>query len=446
MALRRQLEQDLLKWSRGSSRKPLLLRGARQVGKSYLVETFGAQHFDHVLTINFEVDPDYKRCFETLKPQEICDAITVLSQQSITPGETLLFLDEIQDCPQAIRALRYFKEQMPELHVIAAGSLLELTLSQADFRMPVGRVSFLYLYPLSFKEFLWAFNEKAVEAVETATVENPLSEAIHVYLLKQLKLYLLLGGMPESVSHYQENGNFQDVQAIQSGIIETYEKDFGHYASVAEIDDLKVCFKQVPLMIGQQIKYNKVDPDLRSHELKRALSALEDASILHRVHATSAQGLPLDATLNEKKFKLNFIDVGLVKRFNQLDAQLILNEDIMLLNRGALAEQFVGQELLAYFPPYEKTKLYFWARDQYGTAEIDYVAIFAGKIYPIEVKAGSLGKMRSMQQYLKEHPSQTGIRLSERPLKKENNVLTVPLYMISELNRLYKKSLISKAC
>lgn len=440
MILQRQLEKELVAWRHNLEAKPLIVRGARQVGKSYLIESFGKQYFENRITINFELSPEYKSCFHTLKPQEICNAISIISQQKIIPGKTLLFLDEIQDCGEAIQALRYFKEQMPGLHVIGAGSLLELALKKAEYRMPVGRVSFLYLYPLSFKEFLTAFNQEVFEYLEKANINQPIPLAIHEHLLKQLKLYLLLGGMPEALSHYETEASLTSIQAIQADIIETYINDFGHYADFANPRYLQNCFNKVPLMIGQQIKYNKIDPNIRSRELKDALHTLESAAVIHRIYATSAQGLPLDSTLNEKKFKLNFIDVGLVKRFNQLDAKLLLNEDIMLLNKGALAEQFVGQELLAYSPAFEKAKLYFWAREKRdSTAEVDYIQVIEGNIYPIEVKSGTTGTLRSLKQYMDEHSCKIGIRVSLSSLSFSDNILSIPLYMISELPRLVKE-------
>ena len=436
MPLLRKLEQNLISWKSQSSRKPLLVRGARQVGKSFLIEAFATNHFEHFIKINFELSPEFKDCFQNLDPKPICTALKVMQDKPIIPGKTLLFLDEIQDCPQAIQSLRYFKENMPELHVIGAGSLLELVLKNANFRMPVGRVSSLYLYPLSFTEFLQAYNPQALESIAAATLDKPVSEAIHKHLLKQIHLYALLGGMPEVLSIYQEDNDIQRVQMIQSEILETYEKDFGHYEKIAPVSHLKKCFSMIPKMIGQQIKYNKIDPELRSVNLKQALAALEDAAILQRVHSTAATGLPLDATLNEKKFKLNFIDVGLVKRANKLDAQLLLQDDIMLINQGALTEQFVGQELLAYAEPYEDAKLYFWARDKPAHAEVDYIFTHGKYIYPIEVKSGVVGKMRSLVQYLKEHDCPVGIRISQAPLSFENRILSIPLYMISELPRL----------
>ena len=440
MRLQRQSLNTLIDWAQDSQRKPLLLRGARQVGKSYLVEQLAKQSFQSWLPINFELEPQYKACFQTLDPHEICNAIAAISHQPITAGETLLFLDEIQDCPQAIQALRYFKEKMPTLHVIAAGSLLELILNQADFRMPVGRVSFQYLYPLSFKEFLLNANPEVLPYIEQATIKKPMSEAIHNHLLKSLRTYMLTGGLPEACAHYIDNKNLQKLQAIQASIIATYENDFGHYHHIVAAQYLRSCFNKSPLLVGQQIKYNKINSELRSRELKQAISALEDANILQRICATSATGLPLNATVNEKKFKLNFIDIGLVKRFNQLDASLLLENDIVLLNNGALAEQFVGQELLVYADSYEKTKLYFWARDGSGAAEVDYLTVVDDKILPIEVKAGKIGKLKSLKQYLLEHQAPFGIRVSQLPLHKEENILTIPLYMLSELKRLCREN------
>ena len=438
MNIQRSLEQSLTRWKKDPKRKPLLIRGARQVGKSHLISSFGKQFFDNMITIDFELEPEYIDCFQSLKPKQICNAISILKQQTITPGQTLLFLDEIQDCPNAIRALRYFKEKMPSLHVIGAGSLLELALKKAEFRMPVGRISYLYLYPVSFYEFLQTFNSEAVKALSQANINNPPAEAIHQHLIQQLKHYFIFGGLPEAMSCYSSSPDMTQVQAIQANIIETYQNDFGHYHSYASPTHLITCFKQAPMMIGQQIKYNKIDPETRSRELKKALEVLDAAAILHKVVATSAQGLSLEATTNEKKFKLNFIDIALVKRFNQLDAKLLLENEIMLINRGALTEQFVGQELLAYAPPYERPKLYFWTRDTHGTAEVDFVLVIDSQIYPVEVKAGKTGTLRSIQQFLKNHPVKFGIRISTLPLSFDGKILSIPLYMINEIPRLVR--------
>jgi predicted AAA+ superfamily ATPase len=434
--LSRHLEHALVEWMHADKRKPLIVRGARQVGKSYLIEHFGKEYFENVLVINFELETKYKACFQTLQPDMICNAIRAISHQKINPGKTLLFFDEIQDCKEAIQSLRYFKEKMPELHIISAGSLLELVLREADFRMPVGRVSFMYLYPLTFKEFVTNYNPEALEYINTATLTTPTPEAIHQHLHSLLKIYVLLGGLPESIASYRDNQNIDHVQSVQSEILDTYYSDLGHFAENANIHDLRTCFKQIPLMIGQQIKYNKINPEAKSKDLKNALLTLELTGLTQRVKSTAAQGIPLDAFINEKKFKINFVDVGLIKRLNQLDSEILLSSNIMLANKGGLAEQFVGQELLAYGKSYEKRNLYYWARDRPGVAEVDYVIDHRERIYPIEVKSGKTGRLRSLKQFMLEHPGSLGIRLSESPLAKQEDILSIPLYLVSEIHRL----------
>jgi predicted AAA+ superfamily ATPase len=439
--IERQREIDLIKWKDSPSRKPLLVRGARQVGKSYLIESFGKKYFQNCITINFEKSKDFSVCFENLDPKEIIKAISLLSQQKIIPGSTLLFLDEIQDCPNAIRSLRYFKENMPDLHVIGAGSLLELKLNESEFRFPVGRVSFMFLYPLSFKEFLVAFFPEAASYLTEVSLKNPFSPAIHEHFLRLLKQYFLYGGMPEVLAAHQKGADLNDIIEIQASVINTYRNDLGHYDSASSLALLRHCFDEIPLRIGQQIMYSKLAPDSRSRDLKIALSVLEQVNIIHPVFSTSASGLPLAQTKNEKKFKYFFLDVGLIKRINQLDANVLLNEDLMLLNQGALAEQFVAQELLAYAPYFEKPELYFWARDGKGQAEVDFISVIQGKIFPIEVKSAPQGTLRSLHQYQKEHNSPFGIKLSLANLSYEKDLFSIPIYLISELERLVTERL-----
>lgn len=434
--IKRYLLEKLISWMKKPARNPLLIRGARQVGKSFLVEAFGRQYFDNFISINFELNPDYKACFASLQPKEICALISAISKQQIVPGKTLLFLDEIQDCPEAIQALRYFKEQMPELHVIGAGSLLELLLKKADFRMPVGRVSSLYLHPISFKEGIAFQHPECLDFLEKTDLDNPMPAAIHALLLKQLHVYSITGGLPEAMFAYHQDENITALQELHANIVRTYEEDFGHYADMADVEHMQSVFKAAPLLIGSQIKYNKINPDVRSRDLKLAIGLLEDALLVRRIEATSANGLPLNASTNSKKFKLNFIDIGLVKRANQLDAQVLLQEDLLLVNKGALAEQFVGQEFMAYGAPFEKPALYFWARDGYGIAEVDYIITVDNHIIPVEVKAGKIGMLRSLKQFISEKKPPVAVRISQAPLSFQQGILSVPLYMVSELPRL----------
>jgi predicted AAA+ superfamily ATPase len=436
--VKRDIENDLIHWKSQANHLPLLLRGARQVGKSYLVEKFGQAHFENILTINFELQPELIHCFTTLDPQEILASLKILTKQPIEPGRTLLFLDEIQDCPNAIRALRYFKEKLPELHVIGAGSLLEFTINQEDFRMPVGRVQSLYLKPLSFKEYLTASGYQDLRSfLENSTLQTNINSAIHQKLLKLIREYMILGGMPAVLQEFFSSQDWQQCQNIQSLLLNTYRNDFGKYASRIEIKYLQRLFEKVPGLIAQHFKYNKVDPDMRSREIKQALYLLQLAGLVYPVYATAASGLPLASVINEKKFKVLFLDVGLIMRSNQLDATMLMREDLILLNRGVLAEQFVGQELLAYSNYFEEGNLYFWSREQKSsTAEVDFVTHAHTQIIPIEVKAGSTGRLKSIQIFMEEKQVPLGIHISLQPLGLHKNILSLPLYMIGELQRL----------
>ncbi|MCK4608369.1 MAG: AAA family ATPase [Gammaproteobacteria bacterium] len=436
--MKREIETDFLQWKNHPNHLPLLLRGARQVGKSYIVEKFGNSHFSNTVTINFELQSQFINCFNELSPKKIITSISALTKQQIIPGETLLFLDEIQECPNAIMALRYFKEQMPALHVIGAGSLLEFTLKEQNFRMPVGRVQSLYLKPLSFIEFLRATkNQLLIEHMEAATLKHGIDTVIHEHLLKLLHEYMMLGGMPEVIQNYLDNKDLYQVQLTQSSLLNTYRNDFGKYSKHVNYKVLQQVFDKAPGLVSQHFKYIKINPDILSRDIKPALTALEDAGLIYPVYCSNAAGIPLNTGINEKKFKLLFVDIGLVKNATELDAELLLSNDILLLNRGALAEQFVGQELLAYKERYRKSSLYYWERDaRNSSAEVDFIINKGPDIFPIEVKAGTSGTLKSMKIFMQEKKSILGIRISQKPLSLEHNILSIPLYMIKEIPRL----------
>lgn len=448
--MKRDIENDLLLWKHQDIHLPILLRGARQVGKSYVVEKFGREYFNDLLIVNFELQPELCTCFETLDPHEILQKLSLLMHHKITPGETLLFLDEIQDCPNAIRALRYFKEQLPALHVIGAGSLLEFTLNDADFRMPVGRVQSLYLKPLSFKEYLTAIGyQDWREFIEQVDLEKPISEVMHQKLLQQVRQYMSLGGMPSVLQEYiASNANRDGLtydskqsRLQQAILLNSYRQDFGKYAKHSQIKYLQRVFEKAPNMVGDHFKYSKVDPDIRSLHIKSALELLDDAGLVHYIYSTTASGIPLLSLMNEKKFKIIFLDVGLLVYANRIDAELLL-DDVILINRGALAEQFVGQELLAYAPRYEEAKLYFWCREQKSSmAEVDFIVTVGSKIIPIEVKAGATGHLKSLHLLMKEKQLELGVRVSQQSLSMTEKILSVPIYMISEISRLVSQVL-----
>lgn len=445
--MHRYIIQNLIEWLGNPRRMPLLLRGPRQVGKSYIVAQFGQTYFKQVITINFELSPHLKACFNDLDPVKIVSQLEMVLGVHITDdGKTLLFLDEIQECPQAILALRYFKEKKPELPVIAAGSLLEFALAQADFRMPVGRVQYLYLRPFSFEEYLTARGfSQMVDFLRQVSLSEGISEAVHGQLSMLLREYMIIGGMPAAVQEFQLTQRFQAAQSLQESLLATYRDDFGKYAKNAQQHlYLRTLFERAPGLVGESFKFSKIDPDLRVRELKPALEALVMAGLVHRIYHTAASGVPLSTTKHEAQYKLHFIDVGLMVKAAHLSPEMLLHDDFFCLNRGALMEQFVGQELLAYTPNDQAGELYYWGRKQEkvsSQAEVDYVVAIGPHIVPVEVKAGKTGRLKSLQVFMEEKNAPLGVKVSMQPLALEKNILSVPTYMLQSLPRLILQQL-----
>lgn len=436
--MERFIDKELIAWKENPRRVPLLVRGGRQVGKSFSIERFGRSHFENLITINFEKERKFCSLFDdSLKPETVLKNLQTLVQAPIKAGKTLLFFDEIQACPRAVMALRYFKEEMPELHVIGAGSLLEFTLKGESFSFPVGRVEFRYMFPLSFKEFLLAVGDSMlVRELEQASLESPLSAVIHSYALTQVRTYFQVGGMPQAVLAFLQTHSPIEWKKAQQMILDTYQSDFGKYGSAAQQKYLQICFEKAPELVGNHFRYTKISPEFQSRDLKMALDLLEQAGLIRYVQAASASGLPLQAGVNDKKFKLIFLDIGLLQEFLHTDPEQLRKTDLVQINSGALAEQFVGQELMAYGEPYRKTKLFFWEREKLGSeAQVDYLIQHKSSIIPLEVKAGKGGRIRSMRQFMEEKKSSFGIRISQDPLFFDRGILSLPLYMMSEIGR-----------
>jgi hypothetical protein len=439
--MKRALTDALIEWKKRPSRMSLIVRGARQVGKTFCIEEFGKQHFDSFVSLNLEYRPEFIRCFESLDPKEILNRIHLLTGQNVIPGKTLLFIDEIQMSKEAILAMRYFKEMMPELHVIGAGSLLEFTLHDTDFNFPVGRVEFMYLHPLSFAEFLLANQQSpSLEFLKTTSVKTPPPDVVHDQLLKLVRHYFFLGGMPAVVDAYTQRQTLAEAELLQGAILDTYRSDFGKYAKKAEHKTLSLFFERAPSVVAKHFKFSKISQDIRSKDLRIALDQLCSAGLVSRVHATDASGVPLRFRMKENKFKLLFLDIGLLQRAHQVDSKEFLEKDLIQINEGALAEQFVGQELLACAKFTEEKRLYFWEREARGSsAEVDYVVNLESKIVPIEVKSSSTGRLRSLRRFMEEKKCEIGVQISEAPLTFEKGILSIPFYMIHELPRLLKE-------
>ncbi|MBU0573153.1 MAG: ATP-binding protein [Candidatus Margulisbacteria bacterium] len=438
--MKRDIIKELRAWKKQKEQYPLLIRGARQVGKSFLVESFAKENFSNSVIVNFELQPHLKNCFSTLDPVEIINKIQIILGVEISAENTLLFLDEVQECPPAIMALRYFKEKMPRLHVIGAGSLLEFALRSPDFKMPVGRVQFLYLEPLSFGEFLDAFGSQPLRKhLSEIKIGKPLEPAIHARAIELLRLYLILGGMPAVLKEYFASRDLMACQNLQNAILQAFRSDFGKYARTSQHKYLLKVFDAAPRQVGQRIKYVNIDPEIKSRDLKNALELLSFAGIIKPVYCSAASGVPLGAQTNEAKFKLNFLDTGLMQNACGLQKQITLENNVMQINSGSVAEQFVGQEFRAYSNRYQPSQLFFWARDKIGgQAEIDFVISEGADICPVEVKAGKTGTLKSLKIFIKEKKAKFGIRISQENLSYFDQVLSVPLYMIEQIPRLIR--------
>ena len=433
--MKREIEHSFIDWKARSRRKPLIVRGARQVGKTHSIQEFGRVHFKNLVSLDFERQQTLHRIFSSdLDASSIIQQIEAYVGQRIIPGETLLFFDEIQECSRALLALRYFHEQMPDLHVVAAGSLLEFAMKDISF--PVGRVEFLWLYPLSFSEFLKNTGEEIIDSRRPFLKDTiSLPEALHLKLMENIRRYFIVGGMPEAVSIWIETHSYIETARIHRELVQAYRQDFAKYAGRTDRDCLDHIMDAVPARVGEQIKYAPLYPEKRIETIKHTLNILEQALVLRRVRSTSAMGLPLGAGVSDKVFKCIFIDIGLMGSMCGLDAGSILKEsDLMNTYRGSLAEQFIGQELLAMRGGSEDGKLYYWARDsRSSSAEVDYVMADGPAIIPIEVKSGSAGRLKSIHLFLEEHPgSPQGLVFNSSALKEmpEQRLKFMPLYTV----------------
>ena len=400
--MERQITSKLAHWKESSVRKPLIVRGARQTGKSYTINEFGNTHFEgptHV--INFEKRVDWHSVFDlNYDVNRIVGELEVLTGNRINVGKDLLFFDKIQECPKAIESLRYFYEQMPALHVIAAGSLLEFALGNISF--PVGRVQLINMHPMNFQEFLIATgNEPAAQLINTDPKLIP--ENIHLMLIGELKKYFFVGGMPECVKIYAETQSLNEVFEIQTDLIATFRQDFLKYTPRIDTSCLNAVLTSIPQKIGQQIKYSSLAEGYSNPTIKKAFELLETARLFTKVKSASPAGLPLGASSSDKKFKAIMLDIGLFGSLFGGSRSLEYSKTALLsVFQGAMAEQFVGQEILAV----TDSELYYWAREaKSSNAETDYMVEKAGKIIPIEVKSGKGGSLKSLHLLLDTYPN-----------------------------------------
>ena len=421
MYIERFIDALLLEWKNSSSLKPLLLRGARQVGKSWAVKHLG-ESFTYYLEVNFEKRPDIKDVFERVhEVHDLANNLSLLYNVPVVAGQTLLFLDEVQDCPAAIKSLWAFKEDFPQLHVVAAGSLLEFALQDLP-SFGVGRIRSLFVYPFSFDEFLVAEGKSSwVKAKQQADSKKPLLTALHNDLVQHYRTFLMVGGMPASVAAWVTTHDYRNCQTELDDIQLTYYDDFKKYAKKVDPTLLRNTLQSVILQIGSKFTYSKVDGSYRAEEVKKALKLLSDAGIVKRVSHTAANGLPLGAEVNEKFRKYIYLDSALLLRIldmdlggaRQLTDLIVAGTAEDLVNKGGLAEMVLGWELIKYNNPRSQHDLYYWENTADGTrSEVDYIIARDMKVLPIECKSGTSGKMKSLHLFMHNKHLTDAIRCS----------------------------------
>lgn len=442
----------LMDWLAEKRRKPLVIRGARQIGKTWLVQRFAELAGRQLIELNFEKQPALASLFETNQPAQILLNLAALFNHEIDPDHALLFLDEIQAAPQLFAKLRWFAEDLPQLPVIATGSLLEFVLATPDFSMPVGRIGYMHLEPFSFDEFLLAHRRKPLhDWLNQFDFSTPVPAALHTELNQVFREYVLVGGMPAVVQAWVEERSPIKVVKLQHDVLATYRDDFAKYRGRLPVERLDEVILAIPKMLGQKFICSRVNPDIPTSTIKQVLNLLSKARICHYVFSTSANGVPLAAEIREKYFKMIFLDTGLCCaalgiRLNQINAE----NELALINRGSLAEQVVGQQLRTLFPFYIEPALYYWLREKQGAnAEIDYIIEHNNTIVPVEVKAGTTGSLKSLHYFMEMKKLTCAIRInSDLPQKTAVNIanpkgkpnhytlLSVPFYLVSQLPRL----------
>lgn len=453
----RHASKYLEQWIDIPDQKPLVIRGARQTGKSTLVRLLAEARFENLVEINFEEDRAAVDYFRGHPPERTVAILETATSKSIQPGKTLLFLDEVQAAPEVFASLRYFHERMPQLHVIAAGSLMDFVLEKHEFSMPVGRIEYLHLGPMTFEEFLLATGkEKRADVLRNFRFGDPILKPLHPALMDDFRDYCTVGGMPGAVKAFVESGSYLAAQRTLEGILATYRDDFNKYGSRVQHDRLHKVFSRLPLMVGQRFRYTNVDPGEKSRDLGTALRMLALARVVYPVRHSDANGIPLGAQTNDRCFKTLFLDVGLLCRACGLDTTDIQTaHDLTLVNAGAVCEQFVGQHLLYSGRSFEEPQLYCWMRQsRNASAEVDYLIQLGTEIVPVEVKAGKTGRLKSVQVFVSEKRRDFALRFNadvpsivdataQVPAKTPRTfrLLSLPFYLVEQTQRLCREAL-----
>jgi len=434
--VKRDANEGLLSWKASERRKPLLLKGARQTGKTYLLKEFGENEYEQVHYFNFEQVPRLSQFFEkNLDPKRILSDLAIYSKAQIHPDKDLIIFDEIQTSNAALNSLKYFQEQAPEYHLAAAGSLLGVKLSSPG-SFPVGKVNFLDLHPLTFLEFLDAVGESRYRKVLENTQDlHPYAEPFHEDLIDLLHQYYFVGGMPEAVKCYAQKRNPEEVRQIQCEVIDSYVLDFAKHAPTSDIPKLTLIWNSLPAHLARENRkfiFQAIKKGARAREYENALMWLEDAGLIHRASAVRKSQFPLKHYADRSCFKVYILDVGLLGAMAQTPTTALVERYRLFEEyKGALAENYIAQELIAFLG---REELYYW-RSEGGKAEIDFLIELEDRIYPLEVKSGIHPHARSLASYEKQFTPDLFLRSSLLNLKRDAKICNFPLYAVSLLRK-----------
>lgn len=435
--MKRNTYKELIAWKNNYKRKPLLLQGARQVGKTYLINEFGKNEYAHFIYLNFEQNPELTDLFQhELKPEKIITDIGLYLGQQITSENTLIFFDEIQAAPKALTSLKYFYEETPEVHIIAAGSLLGVSVGK-ESSFPVGKVNFLTLYPMSFVEFLNAFGEDLLaDMLSKKPQTEPLSNLIHNKLLSLLKLYLFLGGMPEVLQDYSDNKNISTARKIQNEILEAYKRDFSKYTEKFQAVKTSELWNSIPSQLAKEnkkFKFGDVRKKARATTFEQTIQWLKNAGLINVVYNISTPKLPLSGYADYSKFKIYLLDSGLLGAMLSLTSDIIIKPtEIFSEYNGAFMENYIASELVTD----GHKNLFYWTSG--SNAEVDFVFQEGNIVYPLEVKSGLNRNIKSLRSYADKYAPKHIYRCSPRNFIQNNDFINLPLYAVCSINKSVK--------
>jgi len=432
--MRRLLLNQLILWKKSEQRKPLMLKGVRQVGKTWLLKEFGKKYYENTAYFNFDEQGELKQYFETTKDvSRILQNLALINGAPIHPGRTLVIFDEIQECPAALNTLKYFRENAPEYHIACAGSLLGVRVSRRE-SFPVGKIEFLPVYPMTFTEFLWALGEeKLVQYIDNIDSLDPVPDIFFNQLYEKLKMYFITGGMPESVRAWAEDKDVARVQKVLRDILDAYELDFSKHAEIKDIAKLGLIWSSIPSQLSRENKkfmYRAVKEGVRAREYEDALTWLCNAGLGHKIYRNTKPSLPVSAYDDLGAFKLYVVDVGLLRRLALLDPLSFGEGNRLFLEfKGALSENYILQSLVTQYEGLPR----YWSSG--ATAEVDFTIQRGNDIIPIEVKSDENTRGKSFSLYNQKYAPLIRVRFSLRNLKKDNNLINVPMFLADHLDK-----------